>query len=118
MDQQKQTWETYAQAWKEATAAGKREALRRSVAQAATYRDPTKTTATHEELVAYMLDFHRQVPGGWFETTSFRCHHGRSLATWTMRDGADRIIGQGSSYVVYDGDGLLSEMNGFFDSPP
>jgi hypothetical protein len=68
-------------------------------------------------LISYMLDFHRQVPGGFFKTTSFQAHNARSLAAWQMCDGEGAVIGVGASYAEYGADGKLSAMTGFFDVP-
>lgn len=70
-------WEAYASAWKAAGADAKRTALARSVTADGVYRDPLAECPGHDALIAYMLEFHKQVPGGHFETTYFLAHHGR-----------------------------------------
>jgi SnoaL-like domain len=117
-DAKRSTWETYAAAWKHAAAADKTAALAASAAPTCVYRDPLTQTEGHQPLVAYMLGFHQQIPGGHFETTYFLSHHDRSIAKWNMRDGAGAIVGQGVSYGEYGGDGKLLAMTGFFDLPP
>jgi hypothetical protein len=111
------TWEKYASAWKEATAKGKADALRQSVAATCVYKDPATIATGHDELVAYMLAFHQQVLGGHFVTTYFLAHHDVSIARWNMvgRDGA--IIGDGVSYGQYNEQGELVAMTGFFEAP-
>jgi SnoaL-like domain len=111
------TWERYAAAWRATTRADKLAALATSVAPACTYRDPLTVAEGHEALVEYMLGFHQQVPGGHFETVSFITHHQRSVATWTMRDAARQVIGDGISYGEYADDGKLVAMTGFFAVP-
>ncbi len=114
MTEYRATWDTYAAAWKSVTSADKAIALRASVDPTATYRDPTGEAAGQEALVATMLAFHQQVPGGHFVTTYFQAHHDRSIAKWTMHDGAGVQIGEGISYAEYGTDGRLVEMTGFW----
>jgi hypothetical protein len=114
-DTKRAIWDTYAGAWKEPTKAGKLAALRESVVPSCTYRDPSAVAEGHEQLVDYMLGFHQQVPNGWFDTTYFLAHHGRSIAKWNMIDGKGQVIGDGMSYGEYDEQGLLTAMTGFFE---
>jgi SnoaL-like domain len=118
MIEAKVVWETYASAWKAQGAAAKRAVLARSVAADAVYRDPLAECQGHDALIAYMLEFHNQVPGGHFETTYFLAHHGRSVAKWHMLNGDGHKIGDGVSYGEYRPDGQLMAMTGFFDVPP
>lgn len=117
MNSANEVWETYASAWKAEGADAKRAAMARSVADSAVYRDPVAECHGHAALIAYMLDFHTQVPGGHFQTTYFLAHHGRSIAKWDMRDGQGRKIGDGVSYGEYAASGQLVAMTGFFDVP-
>jgi hypothetical protein len=110
------TWERYAGAWKAASREEKAVALRESVAVGCVYRDPLGIASGHDELIAYMLEFHKQVPGGHFETTYFQAHHGRSIARWNMCDGSGKVIGQGISHGEYDEAGHLIAMTGFFET--
>ncbi len=111
------TWERYAAAWRATTRADKLAALATSVAPTCTYCDPLAVAKGHDALVDYMLGFHQQVPGGHFETVTFVTHHQRSVATWTMRDAARQVIGDGISYGEYGDDGKLVAMTGFFAVP-
>jgi hypothetical protein len=63
------TWEKYASAWIEVTATGKADARRQSVAATCVYKDPATISTGHDELVACMLAFRQQMPGGYFVTT-------------------------------------------------
>lgn len=118
MNEAKVVWETYASAWKADGEAAKRGLLARSVAVSAVYRDPLAECQGHDALVAYMLDFHRQVPGGHFETTYFAAHHGRSIAKWDMVNSGGQKLGEGVSYGEYGAGGQLVAMTGFFEVPP
>jgi SnoaL-like domain len=112
------TWEKYVSAWKEVTAKGKADALRQSVAATCVYTDPATIANGHEELIAYMLAFHQQVPGGHFVTTYFLAHHDVSIAKWNMVSGDGAVIGDGVSYGKYNEQGMLVTMTGFFETPP
>ena len=111
------TWEQYVAAWKEASAQGKAAALEQSAATACVYQDPLTMTQGHDELIAYMLDFHKQIPGGHFVTTWFLDHHDASIAKWNMVSGDGTVIGDGVSYGQYNEQGALIAMTGFFKVP-
>ena len=111
-------WEKYASAWKEATAKGKADVLRSSAAADCVYTDPVTIASGHEELIAYMLAFHQQVPGGHFVTTYFLTHHDVSISKWNMLSGDGIVIGDGVSYGQYNEQGMLVAMTGFFETPP
>jgi hypothetical protein len=64
-----------------------------------------------------MLEFHKQVPRGYFETTYFLAHHGRRIAKWRMLNGNKEQIGDGLSYGEFGPDGKLVSMTGFFELP-
>lgn len=113
----KLVWEKYASAWREVTAQGKQDALRQSVADTCVYTDPLVQTEGHDELIAYMLAFHQQVPGGHFVTHYFLAHHNVSIARWNMANGDGTVIGEGISYGQYNEQGKLIAMTGFFDLP-
>jgi hypothetical protein len=112
------TWEKYVSAWKVTTANEKAAALRTSVAPSCVYKDPSTVASGHEELVAYMLALHQQIPAGHFVTTYFLAHHDASIAKWNMVNGAGEVIGDGVSYGQYNEHGLLVAMTGFFELPP
>lgn len=112
------TWDTYASTWKEPDAARKLAALERCCSPDCVYRDPLTQTRGWNELVAYMLQFHEQVPGGHFVVQSFAAHHDRSLATWHMCAANGDVLGTGTSYGEYDAAGKLLTMTGFFETSP
>ena len=111
------TWETYAASWKAPTAEEKRSLYEQSLSPDCVYTDPLTQARGWTELLAYMLDFHRQVPGGHFVTVEFIAHHQRSMARWKMCNGDDAVLGEGVSYGEYDDDGKLVVMTGFFEPP-
>ena len=111
-------WEKYASAWKAVTEKEKTDALRQSVAQACVYTGPATIAKGHDELIAYMLAFHQQVPGGHFVTTYFLAHHNVSIAKWNMVNADGVMIGDGVSYGQYNEQDELVAMTGFFETPP
>jgi SnoaL-like domain len=111
------TWETYASAWRQTQPNEIVRLFDAALARDCTYTDPLSQCEGWEALIAYMTDFHRQVPGGHFVTTRFIEHHQRSVATWQMCDAQGAAIGDGISYGVYDDQNKLTSMVGFFDVP-
>jgi hypothetical protein len=111
------TWEKYVSAWKQTTTGGKTEALVQSVASACVYTDPAIIARGHDELIAYMLAFQQQVPGGHFVTSYFLAHHDVSIAKWNMVSGDGAVIGDGVSYGQYNEQDILVAMIGFFEAP-
>ena len=118
MNQLKRTiWETYAQAWKEPSREAKVLALGQSVSPDCVYTDPMTIARGRDELIQYMLDFHKQVPGSHFPLTYFLDHHNVSIARWNAVAGDGTVIGDGMSYGQYGEDGRLVAMTGFFELP-
>jgi len=111
------TWDRYSQAWRDATPEAKAASLTASVDPTCVYRDPLMRADGHGALIDYMLQFHQQIPGGYFETTYFLTHHARSVARWNMRDGHGAVLGDGVSFGEYDARGRLIAMTGFFEPP-
>lgn len=111
------TWETYMAAWNTPSATDKHALFARCLASDCVYADPLAHTRGWNELVDYMNDFHRQVPGGRFLLNQFSAHHDGSLATWNMVGGDGAVLGNGMSYGEYTADGRLVKMVGFFDTP-
>ncbi len=118
MQEQKKIWETYAASWKAETSAEKRQLFEQCLAPDFQYNDPLILTKGWDELDAYMLDFHKQIPGGYFVTTWFFAHSGKSIAQWEMRGGDDAVLGTGISYGEHNEDGKLISETGFFEPPP
>ncbi|ELX12400.1 hypothetical protein Jab_1c09960 [Janthinobacterium sp. HH01] len=111
-----QIWETYTSAWKADNVDDKRALLGASLADACTYQDPLASTSGWGELMAYMANFHQQVPGGHFATRRFRYHDGQSVAQWDMLDAQGQVIGDGVSVGRYNEAGRLVTVTGFFDT--
>lgn len=112
----KTTWEKYTSTWKMTDKAARLAMFSEVLANHAVYTDPLVQATTWEELIAYMENFHQQVPGGHFVTTSFLSHHQKSIANWEMKTGENVTVGTGTSYGEYDDQGRLVSMNGFFET--
>lgn len=113
----RETWERYALSWKAESEDEKRSLLDGSVVPECVYTDPLVRVSGWDALVSYMLDFHKQIPGGHFVTTWFLAHHGRSVTRWNMVGGDGTVLGDGVSYGEYDDEGRLTSMTGFFEAP-
>lgn len=110
-------WETYVRSWKVATAEEKRALFAASLSPDCVYQDPLARAEGWDELIAYMLDFHRQIPGGHFVTQRFLYHGDRSVARWEMKGADASVLGDGISYAEYGADGKVQRMTGFFEPP-
>ncbi len=109
-------WEAYAAIWKLEGAAAKRAACADALHPDCLYTDPLTQRLGWDDLVAYMVDFHQQVPGGHFVTQYFNVHHGRSIVRWNMVAGDGTLLQEGISHGEYGDDGRLRSMTGFFES--
>lgn len=109
-------WETYVSAWKANSIEAKQNCLA-NVAETCIYTDPITQTHGQQALVDYMMQFHQQIPGGYFQTQKFMAHHNQSVAIWTMHDANGATLGDGVSYGTYNDEGKLITMTGFFDLP-
>ena len=116
------TWETYVASWKSVSVDDTRALFEKSLSPDCVYSDPLTQTRGWDELLAYMREFHQQIPGGHFVTLEFMAHHNRSIARWEMRDAGDGVLGDGVlgagvSYGEYDEHGKLVSMAGFYPTP-
>lgn len=110
------TWDTYTSSWKAEGDAAIASLLEDTVRGDAIYTDPLARTTSRDELVAYMLEFQKLFPGGYFRTTYFLAHNNRSIARWEMMIG-DTVASEGISYGEYDAEGKLVSMTGFYETP-
>ena len=116
-DVSSKAWDSYAAAWGAESRDEKMALYRKCLAPEFRYTDPIATAVGWEELVEYMLEFHRQVPGGHFVTTWFLEHNKQSIAKWEMRDGEGKFVQDGVSYGVHNNEGLIVAETGFFEVP-
>jgi hypothetical protein len=110
-----QTWDTYTSSWMADSDAEKRKLFEKSLDIACQYSDPLIKANGWDELIKYMQDFHRQIPGGYFVTKYFLAHSNKSIAKWEMRNGDHVVLGDGISYGEYNDNGKLISMTGFFE---
>lgn len=113
----KDTWETYTSSWKVASAEEKRTIFAKCLVADCEYNDPMTVAKGQDELLTYMLGFHKQIPGGHFVTKYFLAHNNQSIARWDMKTGDGTVVGEGISYGKYNSEGRLVAMTGFFDTP-
>ncbi|WP_035056322.1 nuclear transport factor 2 family protein [Andreprevotia chitinilytica] len=113
----KATWEKYTATWKMTNQADRLAVFSDVLAENAVYTDPLVQAKSWNELIAYMENFHQQIPGGHFVTTYFLAHHQKSIANWEMKTADNITIGTGTSYGEYNDQGKLISMNGFFENP-
>jgi len=116
-EQQRAVWEEYFQSWKVGSPDEKRGLYASCLSRECVYTDPLVRACGWDELLAYMVDFQKQIPGGHFVTEYFLAHHDKSMARWRMVNGAGQKIGDGVSCAEYDADMKLRSMTGFFETP-
>jgi len=110
-------WEIYTSSWKAESAEEKMALFQKSLAPGCVYTDPLGKTHGWDALCSYMLDFHKQIPGGHFVTNYFLAHHEMSITKWDMCDASGNVLSDGISYGEYNQDGQLIKMTGFYQTP-
>jgi len=108
-------WDTYVSSWKASSESKKLILFKECLSTSCIYRDPVIVAKGWDELISYMLEFHKMIPGGHFVTREFKSHNNRSIAEWDMCAGDGAVISIGISYGEYNEDGQLIAMTGFFD---
>jgi len=111
------TWEIYTSSWQAESSDEKRATFEKCLDAECSYYDPLIIANGWDELVAYMLDFHLQLPGGYFVTNHFLAHNDQSIAKWEMKNGENVVVSEGISYGKYNKNGKLVSMTGFFETP-
>lgn len=117
MKNHEQTWETYVNTWKIDSIDEKQRVFAQCLDKECVYSDPLAQTHGWGELIQYMLSFDKQIPGGYFETTSFKSHRDESVATWLLKSADGQTLGDGMSYGKYNDEGKLVAVKGFYDTP-
>ena len=115
-NEHEKTWEAYTSSWKPETSDEKRATFAICLDVECEYTDPLMKTKGWDELITYMLNFHQQVPGGYFVTNYFLAHNHQSIARWDMKNSENQVIGEGISYGKYNEKGKLVSMTGFFET--
>ena len=110
-------WETYVRSWNATTPEERRVLFENSLDPGCVYRDPLIRAEGWDALIAYILDFQRQVAGGRFVTRYFMDYGDQSIARWDMQGADGSVLGDGISYGEYGPDRKLVRMTGFFETP-
>ena len=113
----KSTWELYSASWRSTKLSDRLDLFRQSLDPNCCYTDPLTSVNGWDALAAYMEEFHKQVPNGYFEIIDFLSHHDRSVAKWDMKNGKGEKIGDGYSFGEYNQNGKLIKMTGFYKLP-
>lgn len=115
-NQFKETWERYVSSWKVESTADKRAIFEKCLDTTCEYTDPFTKTKGWDELTEYMLSFHNQIPGGYFQTTYFLAHSNKSVAKWEMKNDEDTVLFDGISYGEYNEKGKLTSTIAFYET--
>ena len=112
------TFETYQSAWRSDISPDERQRrLQASVSEGCDYCDPGFECRGYAELLVKMDHSKSHFPGARFRVDSFLEHHRQAVANWTMFDGTGAEFVRGASHVRFGGDGRLTHMTGFFETP-
>jgi hypothetical protein len=114
---QQNTWETYTKSWSETDTSKRLELFEQCLSPDYVYTDPLIQATGYQQLSGYISELQKNVPGVGFVTTDFKNHHDRRLTHWNMVNGKGNILVQGISYGMYETDGRLKQMSGFYDLP-
>ncbi len=118
IDAYRAAWADYQSAWSAIDAAERQRLIGKSVAEDCVYTDPAGVCRGHGELIAYLEQFQKRLPGAYFENQLFTAHHGQALAHWTRYDPQGNPTIGGASYARFGDDGRLTQMTGFPDAAP
>lgn len=110
-------WEIYASAWSIQNEEQRLTTLATCVSDDCVYTDPLVRAEGHHHLSGYMAEIQKSIPAVVFKKKWFNAHNHQSLVHWHMEDGQGHLISEGSSHIVYDADGVIKEMTGFFVPP-
>ncbi len=114
---QQTQWNAYGRIWTLPTPEQRLQACDGVLSPDCVYTDSNVQAKSRQELMAYMTGFQAQMPGAAFVTTRFVELHDRAMAHWNMVAGDGTVVGTGVSFAVFNMDGELSSMTGFFDVP-
>ncbi len=111
------TWATYQAAWEDIGSSERQDLLYRSVSDHCIYSDPMVECHGREELIAYIEEFRKSMPGGSFKNHEFINHHSQSHAEWKLYDATGKEVQPGSSWAEFGQDGRITRVTGFFAVP-
>ena len=110
------TWKAYQDAWADIASDERQRLLHASLAPECTFSSPTGEGRGYGDLTANIENFQKTYPGASFRTHTFVEHHGQALANWTVYDKTGAEFLSGSSYARFAGDGILTQLVGFWQS--
>ena len=113
----KNIWDTYTKSWSEFDLSKRETLFKQCLSPDCMYTDPLIQASGYEQLSGYLSELQKNIPGVKFIITDFKNHHDRSLAHWDMVDGKGNCLSQGASFGLYDSDGRLKQMTGFYEVP-
>jgi hypothetical protein len=113
----KNTWELYTASWRCTQLTERLALFSQSLDTDCCYTDPLTIAKGWDELAAYMEEFQREVPNGYFDVVDFLSQHDFSVARWEMKNGDGQKIGDGYSFGEYNKSGKLIKMIGFYNLP-
>ncbi len=111
------TWGLYAKAWSNVDDEERLRLLQESVAPSCLYLDPVARSHGREELAGVMRQFQGNMPGATIEVEAFTGHHDRALVHWRALDAGGVVRLPGADAMIFDADGLLTQISGFFEIP-
>ena len=112
------TWELYVKAWSTADSDERSRLLQESLAPTFRYVDPVSDCRNLAELVEVIERFQNNFPGLTIASDSWVEHHDRALAHWRVLDAGGVTRLPGVDALVFNADGLIEQVTGFFELPP
>lgn len=111
------TYDLYVKGWSNITLEERQQMLQHSTAPTGIYADPISYSHGPDGLAAVMENFQRKTPGGYFEVDTFVTQHDRALIHWRALDAAGVVRFPGIDAVIFNEEGLLAHISGFFEKP-
>jgi hypothetical protein len=110
---------TYVEAWHERDEATRRRLLEQTWAEDGVYADPEDTIVGREALIDAIGDFHERRPGVRIEIRSPIDAFGRHFRfVWATIDGDGDVLREGIDVGLFDEDGRIVSIVGFFGITP
>lgn len=108
----------YIALWNETGADTRREMIRDTWTEDATYTDPMFEASGHEGIDALVAGFQQQFPGVAFRPIGeTEAHHDRARFSWELVTPGGDVIAAGTDVAVIRS-GRLQMVTGFFDQAP
>ena len=116
VDEIRQLWDTYEQAWSDVAPQAREQLLAESLADDCTFANPLAEGQGLEELRAGIEAFQQQSPGATIKTHTLLTHHDQLLAAWTIFDRQETEFLKGDSTARFNAAGRLTQLSGFWAS--